>query len=84
MDVFLTVIIRTAVIFVGGAILGSERLATVIIAKSDYPNGKLSFLQPIRKQLENPDATIVVPVTVERSEGLIGRQTVSISDFYDA
>ena len=65
-------------ICLGGGILGSHRLVTVIIAKSDYPNGKLSFRHPIRRELINPEILVVIPVTVERSDGLLGRQMVSL------
>ena len=62
----------------GGAQLGTRITATVTIAKSDYPNGKFGFKGQNELTIENPDVAKTVTLTLERTGGLIGRQTVSI------
>lgn len=53
-------------------------MATVTIAKSDYPNGKFGFIGQLKVILDNPAQRIQRMFSVERSGGLLGEQTVSI------
>ena len=53
-------------------------MAMVTIAKSDYPNGKFSFVGPTEISVANPQTTRSVELTIERTEGLLGRQTVRL------
>lgn len=56
--------------------LGIPITSTVIILKSDYPNGKISFVGPAMINLPNPEGTVRQLLTVERTGGLQGQQQV--------
>lgn len=56
-------------------------MATVIIAKSDYPNGKFGFRGQLQIVLDNPAQKTRRMFSVERSGGLLGEQTVKQPDF---
>ena len=62
----------------GGALLGSLTVATVTIAKSDYPNGRFSILGQAEISVANPTSRLALPVTISRTEGVLGQQTVSL------
>jgi len=53
-------------------------MATVVIAKSDYPNGKFGFQGQLKIVLDNPSKKTERMFSVERSGGLLGEQTVCI------
>ena len=65
--------------FAGGALLGNARTAVVTIAKSDFPNGKFSFLGETERSIPNPDTPQTLVFYVERTEGLLGQQEVCYS-----
>ncbi|KAK7486836.1 hypothetical protein BaRGS_00021983 [Batillaria attramentaria] len=60
----------------GGVLLGSFRTAVVTIVKSDYPNGKFSFLGETERRVPNPSATEILVFYVQRTERLLGQQEV--------
>ncbi|KAL8615958.1 hypothetical protein ACOMHN_034634 [Nucella lapillus] len=60
----------------GGALLGGTRTATVTIVKSDFPNGKFSFLGEKERSIPNPKTAQSLTLYVERTEGVLGRQEV--------
>ena len=60
----------------GGVLLGTVRTAVVTIVKSDYPNGKFSFLGETERSIPNPDTPQSLVFYVERTEGLLGQQEV--------
>ena len=62
--------------FPGGALLGNARTAVVTIVKSDFPNGKFSFLGETERSIPNPDTPQTLVFYVERTEGLLGQQEV--------
>lgn len=52
-------------------------MVTVIIAKSDYPNGRFGFIGELDIVMENTAQRVERIFTVERTGGLLGDQTVS-------
>ncbi|XP_074651666.1 adhesion G-protein coupled receptor V1-like [Tubulanus polymorphus] len=60
----------------GGAQLGDRTMSLVTIAKSDYPNGKFGFVNDVKIAMTNPDIQKTLTLTVERTEGTLGEQTV--------
>ena len=67
----------STVLLPGGAILGSKITSVVTIAKSDFPNGKFEFVGETRVSVPNPATRKTVTTAIERTGGLLGRQTVS-------
>ena len=70
---------NTVFFFLGGALLGNLLTSVITIAKSDYPNGRFGF----KGQLDDLDITLnndatqqLRMLTVERTGGLVGQQTV--------
>ena len=62
--------------------LGSVSMTTITIAKSDYPNGMFGFRGPLEITRENPARQEQTTLTIERSGGLQGQQTVSSKVIY--
>ena len=62
---------------IGGALLGDQTISTVTIAKSDYPNGNFGFNSKLMVTLDNPPSLITTLLSVGRTGGLTGQQTVS-------
>lgn len=62
--------------------LGSVSMTTITIAKSDYPNGMFGFRGPLEIIRENPARQEQTTLTIERSGGLQGQQTVSSKVIY--
>lgn len=62
--------------------LGSVSMTTVTIAKSDYPNGMFGFRGPLEIIRENPARQEQTTLTIERSGGHQGQQTVSLKVIY--
>ncbi|XP_014662998.1 PREDICTED: G-protein coupled receptor 98-like isoform X2 [Priapulus caudatus] len=60
----------------GGAKLGDLRVATVTITQSDFPYGKIGFTGSTAITIPNPDSARTLDFTIQRTEGLTGRQTV--------
>ena len=61
----------------GGAMLGSRTNAYITIMKSDYPNGKFSFLSPFERRVANPQTPFTLSLFISRTEGLAGNQTLT-------
>lgn len=57
-------------------------MTTVTIAKSDYPNGMFGFRGPLEIIRENPARQEQTTLTIERSGGHQGQQTVSLKVFF--
>ncbi|VDI35962.1 G-protein coupled receptor 98 [Mytilus galloprovincialis] len=62
---------------IGGAKLGAISTTTVTIAKSDYPNGMFGFKGPLKIVMVNPARQVQTTLTIERSGGVKGQQTVN-------
>ncbi|XP_041793349.1 adhesion G-protein coupled receptor V1 isoform X2 [Chelmon rostratus] len=60
----------------GGAVLGSQRVARVTIAKSDSPSGMVRFLNESLITVVNPNSTLKLSLVLERAGGLVGNATV--------
>lgn len=60
----------------GGAVLGSQHVARVTIAKSDSPSGVVRFLNESLITLINPNSTLKLNLVLERAGGLVGNATV--------
>ncbi|XP_076021271.1 adhesion G-protein coupled receptor V1 [Genypterus blacodes] len=60
----------------GGAVLGSNRVATVTIAKSDSPGGVVRFVNESLITLVNPNSTLKLSLVLERAGGFVGNATV--------
>ncbi|XP_075960449.1 adhesion G-protein coupled receptor V1 [Anarhichas minor] len=60
-----------------GAVLGSQQVARVTIAKSDSPSGVVRFLNESLITLVNPDSTLKLSIVLERAGGLVGNATVA-------
>ncbi|XP_076465116.1 adhesion G-protein coupled receptor V1-like isoform X2 [Babylonia areolata] len=60
----------------GGVLLGNIRTAVVTILKSDFPNGKFGFAGATERSIPNPSTAQSLTFEVERTEGLLGQQTV--------
>ena len=63
---------------IGGARLGTQLTSTVTIVKSDYPNGKFSFMGETQLSIENPAQQRQLTFKIMRTEGLLGEQLVSM------
>ncbi|KAK2837424.1 hypothetical protein Q5P01_014636 [Channa striata] len=61
----------------GGAVLSSNRVARVTIARSDSPNGVVRFLNESSISLVNPNSTLKLSLILERVGGLVGNATVA-------
>uniref|UniRef100_A0A3B4V3U8 Adhesion G-protein coupled receptor V1 n=1 Tax=Seriola dumerili TaxID=41447 RepID=A0A3B4V3U8_SERDU len=61
----------------GGAVLGSQRVARVTIAKSDSRSGVVRFLNESLITLVNPNSTLKLNLVLERAGGLVGNATVA-------
>ncbi|CAJ1068549.1 adhesion G-protein coupled receptor V1 [Xyrichtys novacula] len=61
----------------GGAILGSQQVARVTIAKSDSPSGVVRFLNESLITVVNPNSTLKLSLVLERAGGLVGNATVA-------
>ncbi|XP_033749541.1 adhesion G-protein coupled receptor V1-like [Pecten maximus] len=61
---------------VGGAKLGDAVTATITILKSDFPNGNFGFSSLLTVTMPNPDRQINLNLTIHRTGGLTGQQTV--------
>ncbi|XP_030273384.1 adhesion G-protein coupled receptor V1 isoform X2 [Sparus aurata] len=61
----------------GGAVLGSQRVARVTIAKSDSVSGVVRFLNESLITLVNPNSTLKLNLVLERAGGLVGDATVA-------
>ncbi|XP_068559504.1 adhesion G-protein coupled receptor V1 [Cebidichthys violaceus] len=60
-----------------GAVLGSQQVARVTIAKSDSPSGVVRFLNESLITLVNPNSTLKLSIVLERAGGLVGNATVA-------
>ncbi|KAH9498632.1 Adhesion G-protein coupled receptor V1 [Bulinus truncatus] len=60
----------------GGAILGTQNIATVIILKSDFPNGRFAFTNATLISLKNPPTSARQVLVIERTGGTLGQQQV--------
>ncbi|CAL1526999.1 unnamed protein product [Lymnaea stagnalis] len=60
----------------GGALLGAVNVATVVILKSDYPNGNFLFRGPLFLDLPNPATPTKQTLSIERTGGALGQQQV--------
>lgn len=60
----------------GGAVLGSQQVARVTIAKSDSPSGVVRFLNESLITVVNPNSTFKLSLVLERAGGLVGNATV--------
>lgn len=60
----------------GGAVLGSQHIARVTIAKSDSPSGVVRFLNESLITVVNPNSTLKLSLVLERAGGLVGNATV--------
>ncbi|XP_029296357.1 LOW QUALITY PROTEIN: adhesion G-protein coupled receptor V1 [Cottoperca gobio] len=61
----------------GGAVLGSQQVARVTIAKSDSPSGLVRFLNESLITVVNPNSTLKLGLVLERAGGLVGNATVA-------
>lgn len=60
----------------GGAVLGSQSVARVTIARSDSPGGVVRFLNESLVTVANPDSTLKLRLVLERAGGGVGNATV--------
>lgn len=60
----------------GGAVLGSQHVARVTIAKSDSPSGVVRFLNESLITVVNPNSTLILSLVLKRAGGLVGNATV--------
>lgn len=60
----------------GGAVLGSQRVARITIARSDSPGGVVRFLNESLITVANPDSTLKLRLVLERAGGGVGNATV--------
>uniref|UniRef100_A0A672JI01 Adhesion G-protein coupled receptor V1 n=1 Tax=Salarias fasciatus TaxID=181472 RepID=A0A672JI01_SALFA len=61
----------------GGAVVGSQHVARITIAKSDSPSGLVRFLNESVITLANPNSTLKLSLALGRAGGLVGNGTVS-------
>ncbi|XP_065821533.1 adhesion G-protein coupled receptor V1 [Labrus bergylta] len=61
----------------GGAILGSQHVTRVTIAKSDSTSGFIRFLNDSLITLVNPNSTLKLSLVLERAGGFVGNATVA-------
>lgn len=60
----------------GGAVLGSQHVARITIAKSDSPSGLVQFINESLITVINPNSTLKLTLVLERAGGLVGNATV--------
>lgn len=60
----------------GGAVLGSQHVARITIAKSDSPGGVVRFLNESLITVTNPNSTLKLRLVLERAGGGVGNATV--------
>lgn len=60
----------------GGAVLGSQHVARITIAKSDSPGGVVRFLNESLIMVTNPNSTLKLSLVLERAGGGVGNATV--------
>ncbi|XP_028269622.1 adhesion G-protein coupled receptor V1 [Parambassis ranga] len=60
----------------GGAVLGSQRVSRVTIAKSDSPSGVVRFINESVITVANPNSTLNLSFVLERAGGRVGNATV--------
>ncbi|XP_069348971.1 adhesion G-protein coupled receptor V1 [Eulemur rufifrons] len=56
----------------GGAVLGRHLVSIITIAKNDSPFGVVRFLNQSKISVPNPNSTIILPLVLERTGGLLG------------
>uniref|UniRef100_A0A452G4U0 Adhesion G-protein coupled receptor V1 n=1 Tax=Capra hircus TaxID=9925 RepID=A0A452G4U0_CAPHI len=61
----------------GGAVLGRHLVCRITIAKSDSPFGVIRFLNQSRVSVPNPSSTVILPLMLERTGGLLGEIQVN-------
>uniref|UniRef100_A0A8C3XBP1 Adhesion G-protein coupled receptor V1 n=1 Tax=Catagonus wagneri TaxID=51154 RepID=A0A8C3XBP1_9CETA len=61
----------------GGAVLGRHLVCRITIAKSDSPFGVVRFLNQSRISIPNPNSTMILPLVLERTGGLLGEIQVN-------
>ncbi|KAI4570105.1 hypothetical protein MJT46_007399 [Ovis ammon polii x Ovis aries] len=61
----------------GGAVLGRHLVCRITIAKSDSPFGVIRFLNQSRVSVPNPSSTMILPLMLERTGGLLGEIQVN-------
>ncbi|OWK12096.1 hypothetical protein Celaphus_00003870 [Cervus elaphus hippelaphus] len=61
----------------GGAVLGRHLVCRITIAKSDSPFGVVRFLNQSRVSVPNPNSTMILPLMLERTGGLLGEIQVN-------
>ncbi|XP_056232770.1 adhesion G-protein coupled receptor V1 isoform X2 [Seriola aureovittata] len=61
----------------GGAVLGSQRVTRVTIAKSDSRSGVVRFLNESLITVVNPNSTLKLSLVLARAGGLVGNATVA-------
>ncbi|XP_029685938.1 LOW QUALITY PROTEIN: adhesion G-protein coupled receptor V1 [Takifugu rubripes] len=61
----------------GGAVLGSQHVARITIAKSDSPGGVVRFLNESLITVTNPNSTLKLRLVLERAGGGVGNATVA-------
>lgn len=62
----------------GGAVLGRHLVCRITIAKSDSPFGVIRFLNQSRVSVPNPSSTMILPLMLERTGGLLGEIQVEL------
>ncbi|KAB0406077.1 hypothetical protein E2I00_004999, partial [Balaenoptera physalus] len=63
----------------GGAVLGRHLVCRITIAKSDSPFGVVRFLNQSKISLPNPNSTMILPLMLERTGGLLGEIQLIVS-----
>nr|XP_031304026.1 adhesion G-protein coupled receptor V1 [Camelus dromedarius] len=61
----------------GGAVLGRHLVCRITIAKSDSPFGVVRFLNQSKISVPNPSSTMIIPLVLERTGGLLGEIQVN-------
>uniref|UniRef100_A0A8C0C9F3 Adhesion G-protein coupled receptor V1 n=1 Tax=Balaenoptera musculus TaxID=9771 RepID=A0A8C0C9F3_BALMU len=61
----------------GGAVLGRHLVCRITIAKSDSPFGVVRFLNQSKISVPNPNSTMILPLMLERTGGLLGEIQVN-------
>lgn len=67
----------------GGAVLGRHLVCRITIAKSDSPFGIVRFLNQSRISVPNPNSTMILPLMLERTGGLLGEIQVELFSPHD-
>lgn len=63
----------------GGAVLGRHLVCRITIAKSDSPFGVVRLLNQSKISIPNPNSTMILPLVLERTGGLLGEIQVNYS-----